>query len=431
MAHSPVQPAAIRKPLRIIFLDGPGDAIASFQHWRAGQDIPSVTHVPFSRQFFDVCQMLNANAWLIGQHPRVQLIEDGNFRIEHRGDPSRGQRGVAFHLSELNQALQIINDISRFRANLVIMGPRPSPLLMSLLRLKGIRFVLVLHCVLWQKFQPLHGLRRLAMQLPVPMYRWGADAILCVSEDIKRQVRQLTHNRCQPFVDFLPHFRPDVFAGIPPPQHATRPFRVMYAGRIEPSKGVFDLLKVAAQLRKHHRNDIIFDICGDGSAFSELKQKVQQEGLADTFRLHGWCDRQQMRACFSRSHVVVVPTTTDFVEGFNMVVVEALLAGRPVISSPVCPALEYLDGAVLTVPPNDIAAYESAIIDVADNPQRYHHFQQRTTRAARRFLNDRTSFKAALYHTLNAIAQGHRVPPREISCAAPETQSLQSSFAAK
>ena len=40
-----------------------------------------------------------------------------------------------------------------------------------------------------------------------------------------------------------------------------------------------------------------------------------------------------MREMFRQAHVLIVPTTTDFIEGFNQVVVEGVLAGRPVITS--------------------------------------------------------------------------------------------------
>ena len=56
-----------------------------------------------------------------------------------------------------------------------------------------------------------------------------------------------------------------------------------------------------------------------------------------------------MRAMYDDAHVVIVPTTSDFIEGFNKVVAEAVLAGKPVITSSVCPALEYVRDAVIEV----------------------------------------------------------------------------------
>ena len=67
---------------------------------------------------------------------------------------------------------------------------------------------------------------------------------------------------------------------------------------------------------------------------------VEQAGIADRFRMHGHCDWTTMRRMFASAHVVIVPTRTEFVEGFNSVVAEAVIAGKPVITSSVCPALE-------------------------------------------------------------------------------------------
>jgi hypothetical protein len=82
------------------------------------------------------------------------------------------------------------------------------------------------------------------------------------------------------------------------------------------------------------------------------------------------------------------------------------------------------------VPPNDIAAYEAAIMELADDAEQYSELQHRSEQAGRRFLDERTSFKAALEHTLSAIARGERVSPLEISCVDRETRPLQSSCAA-
>ena len=74
-----------------------------------------------------------------------------------------------------------------------------------------------------------------------------------------------------------------------------------------------------------------------------------------------------MKDMYSRSHVVVVPTRTDFVEGFNQVIAEAVLAHRPVITSAVCPALDYVREAAIEVAPDDVAAYGDAILSLCDD----------------------------------------------------------------
>ena len=78
-----------------------------------------------------------------------------------------------------------------------------------------------------------------------------------------------------------------------------------------------------------------------------------------------------MQRMYGLAHAVIVPTTTSFVEGFNKVVAEAVLAGRPVITSSACPALSYVGGAAVKVPPDDVCAYMEAVVRLADDPVFY------------------------------------------------------------
>jgi glycogen synthase len=404
--------------LRVVSLDGPGDVAGTFRRWLTGNEDPSVTHVAFSGQLFDACSELEAELLMLGEHPRRERIEGGAFVVENRGNDSLGKRGLAFHRAEIGHALRTLTEVQRYRPHAVITSMRPHPFLLRALRLGGARLIYNLHNVLWPKFASPTRVQRTLNRLNAPALREAA-AVLCVSEDIKRQVRQITGGRCAPFVDFLPSFKGDLFEGIRPPDFDARPFRVMYAGRIEADKGVFALLEIARKLRDAGRSDIEFEICGDGSALPELRARAREQRLEETFLLRGWCQRPEMMECFGRAHVVLVPTTTAFVEGFNMVVIEALLAGRPVISSAVCPALEYVARGVHTVPPDAVDAYADAIAGLADDRAAYRRLQAGALVSARRFLDDALGFRRAIVHVLAAVAEGRPVEAREISPLAP------------
>jgi glycogen synthase len=86
--------------------------------------------------------------------------------------------------------------------------------------------------------------------------------------------------------------------------------------------------------------------------------------------------KQKMRRMFSRSHAIIVPTRTEFAEGFNKVVAESILAGRPVVTSAVCPALPYVRDAVVEVPPDDIMGYSNALLKLCDDRQFYEQKRQ-------------------------------------------------------
>jgi glycosyltransferase involved in cell wall biosynthesis len=65
----------------------------------------------------------------------------------------------------------------------------------------------------------------------------------------------------------------------------------------------------------------------------QFKQRVRQYQLEDSIRLLGFCDREQLRAMFDRSNVLVMPSI--FEEPFGKVQIEAQAAGLAVVRSPV------------------------------------------------------------------------------------------------
>lgn len=358
-----------RRPLRLVNFAGPGDVIGTWHHWKRGEDDPSQVAMTYSGQFFDVCRQLGAEGYCVSYHPRRGRVRDGQFRIEHRPIPFLKARAPLYHLGQLWSAFRVIGTCVRFRADVVTIWDGTChwfPL--RVLPWFGVTVVPVFLCVPSRKNAPPPGrLGRIIRRLNVPFFCGTAGVILSMSREITRQLVEVTQGHNRPIQEFLPSYRPDTFEDVGPPPESRSPFRVLFAGRIERFKGVFDLLDIARTLRADGHTDVEIDVCGAGSSLDELKAQVEAAGLTGTFRCHGHCTRSVMRQMLRGCHVVIVPTTTDFAEGFNQVVVESVLAGRPVITSSVCPALEYVQGAVVEVPPNNVAAYRGAILRLRDD----------------------------------------------------------------
>jgi glycosyltransferase involved in cell wall biosynthesis len=113
--------------------------------------------------------------------------------------------------------------------------------------------------------------------------------------------------------------------------------------------------------------------------------------------------------------VLIVPTTSDFAEGFNQVVVEGVLAARPVITSNVCPALDYVKDAVVQVPPDDVQAYQDAIIRLADDQCLYDQKRQACLALHGQFYDRAKGWAAALRQALGC--------PSPVPAAVPNTHS--------
>jgi glycosyltransferase involved in cell wall biosynthesis len=390
---------------------GPGNVVGSFEAFRDGKLNQRILHVGYSDQFFHVCRELEVPLLTLTTHRHPEPVEYGDLRVESIPDPFAGTSGLRYQAAHAALAGTIIARARQFKANVVVVSTEPYPLLLQPLKLLGARLVLTMHCTLWPQWKPTSTLTQLLRRTQWPFYR-TFDAILSASRLCSDQIREVTRAP-PPIVEFLPQMRGEVFDGIAPPDAHAEQFRVIFVGRVEADKGVFHLLEIAERARAAGRTNIAFDICGDGSALPELRRRVAEAGLSSV-QLHGWCDAERLRAAFSRAHLSIVPTTADFVEGFNQVVVESLLAGRPVVTSKVCPAVDYVRPGIVVVPPDDVDAYTRAILQLADDRARFAALQEACTPVSRKFLDPRLAYAAALRRTLLALRANQTPEPLEV-----------------
>lgn len=406
----------MRSPLRILYAAGPGNVIGTYRHWRRGQDDPSQVALTYSGQFYDVCLQMGAKAVVIASNDHHGHVKEGPFDIRHRTIPFADRGGLLYHFGQIVHGLGLVGTAIYRRADVAVVCGGTHWFVLQLLDLAGIRVVPTFHCVLWRQFQGKETkVQKLLRKLNGLFFARNCAGMLSISDDITKQVRSLVRDaagdpeapdrpvRPPPVTQFIPVYRPGAFDHIPGPPARRKPFRAMFAGRIEHNKGVFDLLIIARRFEAMGRTDIEFDLCGDGKALAALRQAARDAGLARRFRCHGHCNQEKMFQMYGSSHVVVVPTTTDFIEGFNKVVVEGVLAGRPVVTSSVCPSLSWVRNAVLEVPPDDVDAYGDAILRLCDDPGLYAARRAGCAQARAPFYNHGNSWATALRSVLERL----------------------------
>jgi glycosyltransferase involved in cell wall biosynthesis len=349
---------------------------------------------------------LDAQGYVISSFGEKKLLLEGRFTIEHRPKPFGTASGLFYHLGQLWYGLWLIVSAVRGKADVAVIADGTTHwFVLSLLQLLGVRVIPSLHCVLWRKYANQRLLEKLILKLNRNFFVTGCSAILAASEDIAEQVTALTRSQHQPVVKFLPIYRRTEFADVAEPDEKQSPFRVLFAGRIEPDKGVFDLLEIAKGLTGLGRHDIKFDLCGEGSALEPMRLAATQAGLDSSFACHGHCNKPKMRQMFQQAHVVIVPTRTEFVEGFNQVVAEGVLSGRPVVTSAVCPALSCVRDAVVEVPPNDIKGYTDALLELCDDRDFYEEKRRGCLGVQEQFYDFSRSWGAALKSVLAGMQQ--------------------------
>jgi glycogen synthase len=407
------------KQLRVLYALGPENVIDSYKSWQKGEDTPSQVSITYSSQFYEVCKSLDAKGYVMAESKLPEIITDNNFIIERRPPFFANASGILYHLRQLLRGLQLFNVAIRFRPNVVLVASGTTYWFVLLLfNWVGIKVIPCLHCTLWRKYRDQTFGERIILKLSRSLFQSSCHSIHVVSRDIAEQVTKLIECQNQSIYEFNPTYRRGYFDNIAPPpelssqvttkgknSHKLSAFRVLFLGRVEFDKGVFDLLEIAKLISKQGIKDIVFDICGDGTALESLHQTVKQQSLDRFFVFHGYCNKQQMHKIFGQTHIVIVPTRSDFIEGFNRAVAEGILSGRPVVTSAVCPALSYVRPAAIEVPPDNPEAYAQAILELYSNSKTYGEKRLACLKLQQQFYDVNRSWGAALKASLLSIQQ--------------------------
>lgn len=100
--------------------------------------------------------------------------------------------------------------------------------------------------------------------------------------------------------------------------------------RLAPRMGIENLLMALSLLP---RDDFLLLVCGKGELSARLEQIIVEQGLSERVRLLGFVTEQQKIELLCASDFFILPT--EELEGFGIVILEALAANTPVIGTPV------------------------------------------------------------------------------------------------
>jgi len=173
---------------------------------------------------------------------------------------------------------------------------------------------------------------------------------------------------------FTPIIKADAKARVDVPDHHQN---LIFAGRIEPLKGVDTLLKAICLIRSHHPH-LVDDVCvtiigGDPWAESpdaemaRLQQMRSDLNIGDLVTFVGAKDQDELPYYYAAAEVVIMPS---HYESFGMVALEAMAMGTPVVASEVG-GLAFLvqDGRNgYLVPSRDPEALAERIYELLTNP---------------------------------------------------------------
>ncbi|MGF1552185.1 MAG: glycosyltransferase family 4 protein [Paracoccaceae bacterium] len=142
--------------------------------------------------------------------------------------------------------------------------------------------------------------------------------------------------------------------------------RLLFHGRVDRRKGVFELIDAFASLRAEGR-DIRLTISGIGPDLDGVRARVSHLMLDDAVEITGYADYEAAPAVYRRGDIFVTPT---YSEGFSNTILEAMATGLPIASCEtigVVDCLEHERDALLVPVANDwaLAAAIARLLDDA------------------------------------------------------------------
>jgi glycosyltransferase involved in cell wall biosynthesis len=162
---------------------------------------------------------------------------------------------------------------------------------------------------------------------------------------------------------------------------STREVRVLFVGNISRVKGAVDLVHAVPEVLSRSRYPTHFLFVGAPineertitflhnahGGFKEIQQFIQQNCLQEFVEFKGELYGSAITKAFFNADILVLPS---YSEGFSIVILEAMAAGLPIVTTPVGALPEVLEEGVhcLFVQPGDLNALADRLVTLINNP---------------------------------------------------------------
>lgn len=220
-----------------------------------------------------------------------------------------------------------------------------------------------------------------------------ADAIVCISEATRAELLELVSGELAGKTSVIYQSAEARAARRPLVESAPDgPARLLYVGALTERKNVATVLRA---LRALTDIDFQLDIIGAGPEAPALATLAADATLRGRVRLRGHVSDGELATALAEATALVYPSTA---EGFGIPILEALLAGLPVVASNGSSLPEAGGDAALYCPPTDEGAWAEALRTVLTDEETRIPMRVRGYRYAERFAPEKIAAEwAALY----------------------------------
>jgi glycosyltransferase involved in cell wall biosynthesis len=192
------------------------------------------------------------------------------------------------------------------------------------------------------------------------------NAVIAISAEVERYLRDSKEisKRSLRNLSVVPYGIPDNSETVPSPKLERFGFCIGIAARLELQKDIPTLIDAFQRLKSDSKHDWTLHIAGSGSLLSQLKQQVHDLGLSQSVTFLG---KVQNMDDFYKSIDVFVLSSRY--EGFGLVLLEAMLARVPIVSSDIPTSKEVLGENYVAFFPVGDSCELAKVIESMSNPK--------------------------------------------------------------
>ena len=181
-----------------------------------------------------------------------------------------------------------------------------------------------------------------------------ATRIVVLSSQWKTNIAKITSNK-----KIVTIFKPmPIEDSSDRSQNAKQENTLLFLGRLEKRKGIYDLIETVKRLRDDFPNVQL--LCGGDGDLEEVQKKAEDLGINNSLKILGWVTGEYKKQLLAESSIYVLPS---YNEGLPMSVLEAMAAGLPIVSTPVGGIPNAVEDGKegFLVEPGDVAALTETI----------------------------------------------------------------------
>lgn len=190
-----------------------------------------------------------------------------------------------------------------------------------------------------------------------------ADGVVNINTEVREALIDMGFD-ARKMVIITPGIDLDYIAAISP-GNCHDVYDAVFLGRLNPSKGIFDLPPIWKKVTEKLPQARLAIIGGGSKTITvKLTAELEAHGLHDNVDLLGYLETERIYALMKRARIFVFPSHE---EGFGISIVEAMACGTPVVAWNLPVYKELFGGTITTIPLRNQQAFAEAIYTLLRN----------------------------------------------------------------